>query len=161
MEHQTLIEKAAADHGLPARLVAATVGVESGGNTWAFRFESGFYQRYVKPNTSIRALGPCSLDTERQAQATSWGLMQVMGATARSLGFAGPFLSALCVPETGLEFGARFLAKLRDRHLALHGWPGVVCAYNAGSVRKDPEGRFANQAYVDRIAQALGGKWPE
>lgn len=161
MEYQAQIEKAAANHGLPARLVAAVAGVESGGDAWAFRFEPQFYERYVRPDRSMRAVGPCSLDTERQARATSWGPMQVMGATARSLGFGGAFLSALADPQTGLEYGCRLLASLRDRHKAGHGWAGVVAAYNAGSVRKTAEGRFVNQAYVDKIAQALGGEWPE
>jgi soluble lytic murein transglycosylase-like protein len=160
MDVQTLIAKAASDHGLPAGLVAATVAVESGGDPFACRFEPQFFERYVRPRTDWRAVRPCSLDTERQSLATSWGLMQVMGATARDLGFTGPYLSTLCDPPQGLEYGCRLLARLRDRHKAALGWPGVVAAYNAGSPRRGQDGRFVNQAYVDRIAQALGEDWP-
>lgn len=161
MEHQTLITEAARRHGLPESLVAAVVDVESGGDAWAIRHEQGFYDRYVKDDASVRAVRPCSLDTERRARAMSWGLMQVMGSTARGLGFDGPFLSRLTDPATGIDYGCRLLARLRSRDFAKHGWPGVVAAYNAGSVRLDPQGRFVNQSYVDKIAKALGGKWPE
>ena len=161
MEHQTLIEAAANVHGLPVQLVSAVVGVESGGDACAFRYEPAFYERYIRGNPQVRAVRPCSLETERTAQATSWGLMQVMGATARGLGYPGAFLSGLTRPEEGLEYGCRLLAKLAKRHEAGHGWPGVVAAYNAGSVRFTPGGGFVNQSYVDKIAQALGGEWPK
>ena len=161
MEHQTLIADAAGRHGLPANLVAAVVEVESGGDAWAFRHEPGFYERYVKDDASVRAAPPCSRETERRARAFSWGLMQVMGATARGLGFTGPFLAELTDPALNLEYGCRLLARLRGREHARHGWPGVVAAYNAGSARLDGQGRFVNQSYVDKIAKALGGKWPE
>ena len=160
MDHSSLIESAASSHGLPSRLVRAVVGVESGGNTWSFRFEPAFYERYVRPDKTIRAVAPCSLDTERQARATSWGLMQVMGATARGLGFDRSFLSELADPALGLEYGCRLLARLRDRHKGSMGWGGAVAAYNAGGVRLDPQGRFVNQAYVDKIVRTLGGEWP-
>lgn len=161
MEHQTLIEAAATAHGLPVRLVSAVVGVESGGDACAFRYEPKFFERYIRGNPQVRAVRPCSLETERTAQATSWGLMQVMGATARGLGYQGAFLSELTRPEVGLEYGCRLLAKLAKRREEGHGWPGVVAAYNAGSVRITPEGGFVNQSYVDKIAQALGGEWPK
>lgn len=160
MDAKTIIGNAAKAHGLPAALVAAVVAVESGGNAWSFRFEPSFFERALRRNRSVRAVGPCSLDTERQARATSWGLMQVMGDTARALGFDGPYLAALACPETGLEFGCRLLARCRDLCLASHGWPGVAAAYNNGTPALTPEGRFVNQAYVDRIAQAMGGAWP-
>jgi soluble lytic murein transglycosylase-like protein len=160
MELSSLIESAAARHGLPAGLVEAVVGVESGGNTWALRYEPAFYERYVRQDKTVRALAPCSLDTERQSRATSWGLMQVMGATARGLGFDKAFLSELTDPAVGLEYGCRLLARLGERHKASHGWPGAVAAYNAGSVRFGPGGGFVNQAYVDKIARKLGKEWP-
>ena len=160
MDYCTHMEKAAAAYNLPVRLVAAMAGVESGGDACAFRFEPAFLERYVRPNKTVRAKGSCSLETERQGLATSWGLMQVMGATARGLGFNGPFLLALTDPSTGLEYGCRLLARLRDRHHATLGWPGVVAAYNAGSPRLTTAGRYVNQEYVDKIATALGGQWP-
>ncbi len=160
MELKKLIEEAAEKHGLPARLVEAVVEVESGGNPWAFRHEPAFFERYVRGDASVRAKAPCSLATERQALATSWGLMQVMGATARGLGYPGPFIAQLCEPAVGIEYGCKLLARLRDRHAATLGWPGVAAAYNAGSPRLDKDGRFVNQPYVDKIAKALGEEWP-
>ena len=151
-----LIEAAARNHGLPTRLVAAVVRVESSSNPWAMRYEPAFYDRYVR-GQQTRVFGAVSRDTERTARATSWGLMQVMGETARCLGCTLPFLSQLCDPAMGLEWGCKLLMRLSARY---SDWPTVVAAYNAGTPRKDGAGRFVNQPYVDKIFNACGGAWP-
>jgi len=81
IEH--LIVKVATDHGLPPTLVRAMVMVESGGDTFATRYEPGFFEKYVRNDGSVKAFAPCSLQTERVMRATSFGLMQVMGQVAR------------------------------------------------------------------------------
>jgi soluble lytic murein transglycosylase-like protein len=94
---------AAARHGLNPALVCAVVEQESAWNQWATRYEAAFRIRYVAP------LGlPLS---EEVSRSTSWGLMQVMGQVAREAGFHGTFLSQLCDPEIGLEWGCTVLAK--------------------------------------------------
>lgn len=149
-----MIEQFAAAHKLPVALVKAVVEVESDGNPWASRYESKFYRLYVE-NARIKAVSPCSIDTEMRLRATSFGLMQVMGQTARELGFEGPFLTALCDPETGMEYGCRYLAKQVGRYRD-RGLDWAVAAYNAGTARKNLDGRFANQSHVDKI-RAAGG----
>lgn len=94
---------AAAKHGLDPALVCAVAEQESAWNPWAIRYEPAFRIRYVAP------LGLPS--SEEIARSCSWGLMQVMGQVAREAGFHGPFLSELCAPETGLEWGCIVLAK--------------------------------------------------
>lgn len=87
--------------------------------------------------------------TELWGQRQSWGLMQVMGATAREYGFKGDFLSELCDPYLGLKYGMIHLRTLLKRH---HGvWQDVIASYNAGSPRKDASGKYGNQAYVDAV----------
>lgn len=148
-------DRCARAHGLPIALVRAVVEVESGGDPWAIRYEPGFFDRYVR-DLKISPVYPCSLQTERQARATSWGLMQLMGQTAREIGYAEPFLARLCEPDFGLEYGCRYLGLLAKRHLDRYGYEGVVAAYNAGSPRKNPDGFWANQPYVEKI-RAAGG----
>lgn len=96
-----------------AKRVAKTVGVdqdlfcalchhESDGWKWAaMRYEPAFFRRYVEP------LGFGA--TESIGRATSWGLGQIMGQTAREFGFRGEFLSELLDPETGCLYAARKL----------------------------------------------------
>jgi soluble lytic murein transglycosylase-like protein len=144
----TVAELAAATHKLPADLVKAIIQVESSGNTFAIRYEPGFFTRYV-PKDAQRF--GASLDTERTARAMSFGLMQVMGQVARELGCKEPFLSALCDPVTGIHYGCLLLAKLRDKYKAVHGWDGVISAYNQGSPRRDESGEFLNQGYVMKV----------
>lgn len=115
-------------HDLDPVVVLAIIEQESAYQTLAMRFEPGYRWLWPKQN---KVQAPCgvSLSTEKNQQATSWGLMQVMGAVAREHGCALPFLSALCHPTLGVEYGCRHLAKLKAR------WStpaDYISAYNAG-----------------------------
>lgn len=123
------IAAAAKKHGVPLELVTAIVQVESSGNTHAVRFEGGFYDRYIK-DREWQTYGAVSKSTERIGLATSWGLMQIMGAVARERGFEAPFFALLCEPEIGTDYGCRHLAYLWGRENG--DWPRVIRAYNTG-----------------------------
>lgn len=150
-----LADAAAKRHGLPLPLVYAIIHTESGGNPWAIRYEPAFYERYIAPKP-VKPRPPCSEQTESRLLACSFGLMQIMGATARETGFDGVFLSELCNPKVGIEWGCKYLATLVQRHVSRHRWEGVVAAYNAGSPKKTKTGLWVNQAYVDKIRTAGG-----
>jgi len=95
----------AARHGLDPDLVCAVIEQESSWRTYEIRYEPEFFERYCFPlfkNPQITA-------TEARARAFSWGLMQVMGQTAREFGYAGN-LPELCAPEAGIEIGCKVLA---------------------------------------------------
>jgi soluble lytic murein transglycosylase-like protein len=99
-----LAKKIAIEHRLDPSLVCAVIEQESGWNPWALRFEPIFEHRYIRP-----AL-PMAPTTEELCLAISWGLMQVMGETAREHGFNAKFLNALCDPATGLSVGCGVLS---------------------------------------------------
>lgn len=155
----SLIAKVATDHGLPPELVRAIVQVESDGNSYATRYEPGFFRRYVEKNADVNAFAPCSLDTERTMRATSFGLMQVMGQVARERGYKGPYLTALCDPATGLQYGCLHLAAFRRRFAGL-GWDAVCAAYNGGAGAVKGRTEFSNPEYPAKVLKALGGNWP-
>jgi len=140
-----LVNDAARRFGVPRETVAAIVEVESGGNPWATRYEPHY--RWLFPFRNPQT----SASQERWQQRVSWGAMQVMGAVARELGFVGPFLSQLCDPETGLQYGCIYLARLLDKHGTLL---EAVSAYNQGAPRRRDDGKFRNQEYVDKVAAA-------
>ena len=151
---------AANSFGLPPSLVDAICNVESGYNTWACRFEPKVYAR-LNNGPKPTHVPPCSPETEVWAMSASWGLMQVMGETARGLGFNGAYLSVLTDPDTGLKYGCRLLAQLVKAYKDSHGWQGVVAAYNAGKPKFADDGiTLIKQDYVDKVNAALGGQWP-
>lgn len=170
-----IIEAAALDHGLPAGIVAAIVQVESTANTFASRYEPDYaYLWNVKASKPYRvrpedrsldrapsdfsAPRGVSIHTEWISQQTSYGLMQVMGAVARELGFTGTFLTHLCYPATGLDIGCRLLANLKRRYLAKYGWEGVLRGYNGGSLAVV---NATNPEYPAKVRAAMGGvPWP-
>ncbi len=86
-------------------IVCAIIEQESSWNTWAVRFEPEFERRYIHPSL------PMAPTTEELCLAVSWGLMQVMGKTAREHGFTGKFLNALCEPEIGISIGCAIFAE--------------------------------------------------
>lgn len=103
-----LAKAAAVKHGLDPALVCAVCHHESGGwNTWAIRYEPAFYTRYIE---SMKGL----TQTEKTARAFSYGLMQIMGQVARELGFDGKYLTELCDPAVGLEYGCKKLKRCVD-----------------------------------------------
>lgn len=150
----SLARAAASKHGLPSHLVCAICEQESAWRPLAMRYEPGY--RWLWPSaTKVTAPAGVSLATERTQQRTSWGLMQVMGATARELGCREPFLSSLCQPELGLEYGCRFLLSLLER-FAMGGLSAVISAYNAGHPRLKPASEDGNlDTYVEPVLRRM------
>ena len=122
-----LARKSATCQSLDPALICAIVEQESAWNPWALRFEPAFFARYVASlytNNKVTA-------SEAYARGFSWGLMQIMGQTAREAGFDAPFLSALCDPEQSFTLGCKIFRRKLDRA------EGIVTAallsWNGGS----------------------------
>src|SRR6202162_4182567 len=122
-----LAQKAAEAEGLDPALVCAVVEQESGWNPWAMRYEPAFFAKYVAPLYTNNKVGA----TEAYARGISWGLMQVMGQTAREKGASSLYLSTLCDPAVGLAVGCRVL---RQKLEAAGGDAGrALLAWNGGA----------------------------
>lgn len=131
-----LARQKAEKYGIDGDLVCAIIEQESNWNPWAIRFEPAFYSRYVQPLRDQLHIG----DSEANARATSWGLMQLMGEVAREYAFSGIFLSELCDPENGLEMGCKYFSAImgkvaNDVNAALLRWNGGGDAHYPDSVR--------------------------
>ncbi|SRR6266550_4559824 len=110
MTKETILQLAraiAAQHGLPQEIVCGMIERESTDSEWAVRYEPGFLARYVMPQYNEGKLDI----TETYTRSMSWGVMQVMGQVAREFGFTGKYLSELCDPAVGIEYGCRKLHK--------------------------------------------------
>jgi len=101
---KALAAKYGAKHGISVALVAAVIEQESSWNPFAIRFEPAFEARYIKPAI------PAMPTTRELTEAMSFGLMQAMGEVAIEFGWKGKFLTELCDPDIGVDFGC---AKLR------------------------------------------------
>lgn len=119
----------ALNQGVDPALFCALCEHESGGWVWcAFRYEPGFYTRYVVP------LGLKS-NTEANARATSWGLGQVMGQVARELGFTGKYLSELLDPEIGCYYACKKLKQCLEKEPTVE---KALLRYNGGGIPNYP-----------------------
>jgi soluble lytic murein transglycosylase-like protein len=174
--YRDLIVSTATARGLSPNLVEAFVLQESSGNTWAWNPESAY--RYL---WDVRAQRPFRLltlaeraseippddfysvagdrDNEWWAQQASWGLLQIMGALARELGFVGPFLTELCDPAINLRLGCLHLSRLMvwahgDMRMAAAAFNGG----RGGHTKPDPQ-RYAS--HVMTLIQTVSGAHPE
>src|SRR5246127_4835542 len=136
----TLAQNLAEVHGLDPALVCAVIEQESAWNTWAMRYEPAFFAKYVASLYTNNKVGA----TEAYARGISWGLMQVMGQSAREKGASALYLSTLCDPAVGLAVGCRIL---RQKLEAAGGDAArALLAWNGG----------ANRDYADEVLARVG-----
>lgn len=132
--------------GIPREILAAMIYTESSANPGAIRFEPNYRWLY-DPERFASQLGH-TLDTEIALQKFSYGLLQIMGATARQQGMHGN-LFKLLTPEIGVSWGCLYLRHLFDRY---GNWLDAISAYNQGDNRKYIiTGQYKNQKYVDKV----------
>lgn len=140
-----LVETVATRYKIDAKLLDAIVTAESAYNPYAVRYEPNY--NYITIPDSYAKNNRISIQTEKQCQKISWGLGQIMGGTARFIGYGGP-LTQLVEPELNLTYVCKYLLRLANEY------PHVddqIAAYNAGSVRKNSKAQYVNQGYVDRV----------
>lgn len=152
------IEAAAARHALDPDLVEALVEQESDSKFYAYRFEPGFWTRYLAPNPTWSKRRPAEV-------SASYGLTQVMYTTAVEKGFDGqPW--QLFDPATNLEYGCRVLAaNLVWAEKAFSGNPGdksrivvasALAAYNGGKKGNDPDNvPDRNREYAESVMKRM------
>lgn len=125
-------------HDLDGALVCAVIEQESNWAQYAIRYEPAFQKHYVEPLN----LGP----SETVARSISWGLMQLMGQSAREMGFNGK-MASLCDPDNGLEWGCKHLKGKLDAHGG-DVTKGLL-AWNGGGNKEYPEQVLARkEAYA-------------
>jgi soluble lytic murein transglycosylase-like protein len=97
------IMDAAKRYGLHPQLVTAVVMRESTGRTNAYRYEPGVWE-WFKTNEHAKGLN-------KYRAAASYGLMQVLYATATDYGYVTD-PEYLFLPKVGLDLGCRHLAEM-------------------------------------------------
>lgn len=142
-----VIRQIAAEFDLEPLLLAAMIIQESGGEPCAMRFES-HWSHVWRPATFAKMAGTTHM-TEVMGQKISWGPMQVMGTCAREQGYIGAF-PALCDFELGTYYGAKILANKVDEYADIN---DAISAYNAGTPRKNKDGIYRNQHYVNKVKE--------
>ena len=146
-----LYKKTASEPGLDPILLSAIIEVESAWVPSRMKFEPGF--TYLCKEQEMALKNGVDLPTERCLQRFSYGLGQIMGGTARELGFSGP-LPELLDPSVNMEYMLRYFQKKCDEYVYQE---DQIAAYNAGSVRRLKSGIYMNQGYVNKVLKVLAG----
>lgn len=159
LKYRLDIQTAAINHGLQPSLIAAICMTESSGDPWSMRFEPEW--RYYLEVEEFARKSRVSVDTERAAQAFSYGLMHIIGSVGRQhsreeaasgeipLLAPSDSLARLYSIGINLHYGCRHLKKFLDR--LNQNELDAVAAYNAGWPRRTAGGDYVNQRYVDTV----------
>lgn len=158
-----IVNRNSLEHDLRPDIVMSMVLQESTANPFASRYEPGFFNRYIAHLNREQLLGwkpdpnrAPSLDTEKNSRATSWGLLQVMGNTAREIGqFKEPYLTQLLDPEIGVDVGCRVLSYYLGKENG--DYTRALARYNAGSVT--PQGLKYASEVMQRVKEKQYAKY--
>jgi membrane-bound lytic murein transglycosylase MltF len=151
--YQLLIRAECEKRKLPDfKILCAIAEHESSWNPWAIRYEPmATYQVAVDDCARLNGI---TIATEKTAQKFSFGLGQIMGATARWMGYRR-LLTELCDPHTGIYWMCEAYAKLGDKYEKIE---EKIAAYNAGSAKLTDAGLLINQSYVDSVLKLYRSK---
>ena len=127
-------------------VIMGIIETESSFNPYAARYEP-HYRWLVTPEKFFRNY-TTNPETEVILQKTSLGLMQLMGANFRKLGYTRPLTAVFEDVDAQIRYGIKFFLNLCKKYESIS---AAVAAYNAGSPRKTQTGRYVNQAYVDKV----------
>lgn len=151
-DYEGLLARAAESFRLDINLIKAICAVESSWIPNATRFEKDW--KYFNNPRSYAEKLDITYAEEVKNQATSFGLMQVMGGVARDEGFTDD-LNMLKHPDIGIFYGCKKLQHLFQTKMCNNEEEKVVAAYNAGSPRMTEGGLYENQQYVDKVYAVL------
>jgi hypothetical protein len=149
------IQDATAGTEIPAEVLAGIVEAESHGNAMAYRPEEGYRWAWdIERGKTFRRLTPGEASSseppddfpggvnEWLGQRASYGLCQVMGATAREAGFSGDFRE-LYRPRVNLDLAVRHLRQLYARHDG--NLFDAIASYHAGDPRSTRAVTYAHR----------------
>lgn len=131
------------------KIISAIITVESSWRPKVARYEKNYIYTF-KADDYAEKHG-ITLQTEIGFQKHSWGLMQLMGGTARQIGYTD-WVPDLCKPEYGIYWGCMYFKKNCMEYVKVS---DQIAAYNAGSVRRKEDGSYKNQEYVDKVMALL------
>lgn len=143
-----MISAAARAVAVPAVVIDAIVDHESAYLAAAYRYEPGFWDRYLADREEWRGALP-------ERVAASYGLMQVMYTTARDHGYRDE-PEGLFRPAVNLEVGCRVFAGLLA--WAAGDVARALAAYNGGrgNWRGDQPQAYARAVGVKMAARMVG-----
>lgn len=109
-----IVDKWACELNISQALIFAVIQMESGGNEKAYRYEPGYYKRYIEKSLDWKFLMMKHGYTPRDV-AASYGLMQLMFPTAY------PYKknltpAELYEPDTNVRIGTAYLAGLLKKY---------------------------------------------
>jgi soluble lytic murein transglycosylase-like protein len=153
--YETIITNCARVYKIDEALIRAIIKKESSWRPYAYKVEKGFLTRYLTGIKNLFFKTPEKDEawlTYPDIVSASYGLMQIMLTTAMELGFRFDSPFELFDPATNIKYGCLLLKKYYNRY---GDWNDAIASYNQGNNRKNSDGSYINQAYVDKVMEYL------
>jgi len=132
-------------NAIDPRFMFALIETESNWNQWAVKYEKQYMWYLHDPALDSFV---CSQGTIRTMQSFSYGLCQIMGNHFYEFGYKG-FCTQLLDPQLNVIVAINILKQFIKQNIELP--EELYAAYNAGSVKRQPNGKLQNQGNVDRF----------
>lgn len=138
------VHKVCEEHHIDPMLLRGIITVESAWDPRALRYEQKYHDICLAAGFARKF--DISEKSEITLQKFSYGLCQVMGGLARSLGYDGHLLDLLDI-ETNLKYGCLYLQVLQKHYKT--DVDKIISAYNAGHATP------SNLTYVNKVKRAM------
>lgn len=150
---EQMADAIALDHLIDPTFLKALIDVESDWNTFKVVFDPRYI--WVKDVKFLSDWIGCTQETMRMMQQTTYGLMQIVGVNAYTIGYKG-WLTQMLDPRTNLEWGCKILQQKQKK---FGDDPATLYAsYNGGSPRKFESDRFVNQSQVNAFLKSYSSR---
>jgi soluble lytic murein transglycosylase-like protein len=154
--YETIITNCARVYKIDEALIRAIIKKESSWRPYAYKVEKSFWSRYLTGIKNLFFKTVTKKDDQWLAYpdivSASYGLMQIMLTTAMELGFQYDFPFELFDPATNIKYGCLLLKKYYNRY---GDWNDAIASYNQGNNRKNSDGSYINQVYVDKVMEFI------
>src|SRR3990172_5342310 len=149
-EIMQIIEDSATVEGIPEPILHALVHTESSFKVWSTRYEPMFSKHHVVEGLLLDT----TQRTEAEHQKTSWGLCQIMGYTARRIGWRDP-IPRILMPEINIRLACNYLNDLHADARGRGTWRWALNAYNHSEKWLEINPEWARVGYIEHYAEAL------
>lgn len=139
------IDKYSVKFDVSSSLIRAIIYIESRGDITAIRYEPQLKKaKWYNKNLSFK-------NKKDDFTYCSYGLMQILFATAKALGYKGTPINLYNIKDN-IYYGTKYIKNLIKRY---GNTEDVISSYNQGTPKKNAKGKYKNQQYVNAVSRHM------
>ncbi len=117
---------------------------------YAYRFEEKY--EFFNNIKGFARMNSISERSEKALQQSSFGLLQIMGSTARDMSFHGNLLQLAEDHGLAIDLSCKFIVFKKKRYKLMR---DLISSYNCGTPVKNSKGIYENEIYVQKVTSYI------